>query len=114
MPPYMGIYMVDLTPDTVQLINDDSPPGLQVQETEGVLIINVLPDTPAAAMDLHHGDLIIEVEGQPITTASEVQQLIANSRVGQSLSFTLRRENQLITISVELEESSTPNWYERE
>lgn len=100
--PYIGIHMSDITPETAQLINRDSSLGFQVQETEGVLIVQVLPDTPAAAADLRQGDLIVEVEGQTITTAAEVQQLIANSRVGQSLSFTLQRHSQPITISVEL------------
>lgn len=106
--PYVGIQMVTLTPETAQEINKDPSLGLQVPETEGVVIIAVFPDTPATTADLRQGDFIVEVEGQPISTAEQVRQIVANSQVGQSLSFTIQRGDQTTTVSVRLAEKPAP------
>ncbi|MDF5727421.1 MAG: hypothetical protein PUP92_05130 [Rhizonema sp. PD38] len=45
---YLGIQMVTLTPKTAQQMNIKPNIGFKVPEIEGVLILSVLPDTPAA------------------------------------------------------------------
>ncbi len=49
---------------------------------------------------LQQGDLIAKVSGQQVTTAEQVAQLVANSRIGESLSFTVQRGSQTIPVSI--------------
>lgn len=46
---------------------------------EGVLVMRVLPNTPAEAGGMRRGDVIIKVDNQPIKDANQLQ----NSRKHQ-------------------------------
>lgn len=98
--PYLGIQMVTLTPELAKQNNNDPNSPLTVPEIRGVLIVKVLPDTPAAASGLRRGDVITDIDGKPITTASELQNMVESSRVGQSLKLTVVRGNQNQQIQV--------------
>ncbi|GAB4195656.1 MAG: hypothetical protein Fur006_42360 [Coleofasciculaceae cyanobacterium] len=105
--PYVGIEMITLTSDIAKKINSgDFDTGFQVPDKEGVLIARVRVNTPAMAAGLREGDVIVELEGQAITQAEQVQQIVANSSIGQSLDFKIQRGNQTNTVTVRLEESS--------
>ncbi|MDF5721761.1 MAG: hypothetical protein PUP91_15035 [Rhizonema sp. PD37] len=86
--PYLGIQMVTLTPKTAQQINLKPNLGFIVPETEGVLIWSVLPNTPAACTLVYSR----EYESQIGTASyhSRTYCTTANSRIGESLSFTVR------------------------
>ncbi|NEQ25627.1 MAG: PDZ domain-containing protein [Microcoleus sp. SIO2G3] len=106
--PNVGIRMMNLTPDLVEDINNDPEFCFQVSESSGVLILGVEPDTPATSAGLQKGDIILVVEGQPIDTSSQVQEIVANSRIGESLSFAVRRNGQKISMLVRPE--AQPVW----
>lgn len=112
--PQVGIEMITLTSDIAKKINSgDFDTGFQVPDEEGVLIARVRVNTPAMAAGLREGDVIVELEGQAITQAEQVKQIVANSRMGQSLSFKIQRGNQTNTVSVRLEEPSSRRIDER-
>jgi S1-C subfamily serine protease len=75
----------------------------------GVLVVRVLPNTPAAKSGIRRGDVILEIDGQPVKTAAELQRIVENSHVGQVLQMKVQRANQSTSISVragELQEQS--------
>lgn len=112
--PQVGIEMITLTSDIAKKINSgDFDTGFQVPDKQGVLIARVRVNTPAMAAGLREGDLIVELEGQAIAQAEQVQQIVANSRIGQSLSFKIQRGNQTNTVTVRLEEPSSRRFDER-
>ncbi len=98
--PYLGIQIVSLTPEIASRNNTDPNAGLYLPEIQGVLVVRVVPDTPAATAGLRRGDVITQVDGQPVTTASALQTIVDNSRIGQSLRLTVRRGPQTQTIRV--------------
>src|SRR5579883_2260727 len=67
--PYLGIQLVTLTPDVQNEINRDPNSGLSVSQSQGVLVAKVIPDSPAAKAGLRAGDVIQQVNGQPVKTA---------------------------------------------
>jgi S1-C subfamily serine protease len=71
-----------------------------VPEVNGVLVVQVLPNTAAASGGLRRGDVIVEIEGKPITTADQLQRTVENSGVNQVLQIKVRRGNQTNTLSV--------------
>ncbi|MGG6241208.1 HhoA/HhoB/HtrA family serine endopeptidase [Nodosilinea sp. AN01ver1] len=97
---YLGIQMVNLTPELKQNINSDPNRPFSVEADSGVLIGRVLPNSPAAQGGLREGDVIVAIEGQPVTESAAVQQAVERSRVGQNLSLTLQRDGREQTVTV--------------
>ncbi|MEH1833237.1 MAG: HhoA/HhoB/HtrA family serine endopeptidase [Nostoc sp.] len=98
--PYLGIQMVGLTPQLKQNINSDPNSGLSVNEDKGVLVVKVVPNSPAAKAGIRAGDVIQKLGGQAVTDASSVQKVVENSQVGGDLRMELRRNGQNLNIAV--------------
>ncbi|EFA74200.1 serine protease [Cylindrospermopsis raciborskii CENA303] len=98
--PYLGIQMVSITPDLRQRINSDPNSGLTVSENQGVLIIRVIPNSPAAKAGIRIGDVIVRLNGEVITDSSAVQKAVELAQVGGNLRLDLRRNGQTINIAV--------------
>lgn len=98
--PYLGIRMATLTPQIAAENNSDPNSSFMVPEVNGVLVVQVLPNTAAASGGLRRGDVIVEIEGKPITTADQLQRTVENSGVNQVLQIKVRRGNQTNTLSI--------------
>ncbi|WP_392435645.1 HhoA/HhoB/HtrA family serine endopeptidase [Chlorogloeopsis fritschii PCC 9212] len=98
--PYLGVQMLTLTPQLAKQNNSDPNSPIQVPEVNGVLVVRVLPNSPAANAGIRRGDVIVQVEGQSITTAEQLQNIVEDSRVGQVLQVKIQRGNQTQQISV--------------
>jgi S1-C subfamily serine protease len=98
--PYLGIQMVDLTPDTIQKLREDSELNLNLDDKQGVLIVRVLDGTPAATAGLQKGDLILKVNGGEVITASDVQQQVEETRIGEPVDVEIERNGESLTLSV--------------
>jgi S1-C subfamily serine protease len=92
--------MVSITPDLRQRINSDPNSGLTVSENQGVLIIRVIPNSPAAKAGIRIGDVIVRLNGEVITDSSAVQKAVEVAQVGGNLRLDLRRNGQTINIAV--------------
>lgn len=97
---YLGIQMANLSPEVKENINNSPDRPFSVEEEEGVLIVQVMPNSPAAQGGLREGDVIVAVEGQPVSESAAVQDAVEGSTVGQDLAITLRRDGREQTISV--------------
>ncbi len=98
--PYIGVVMTTLTPELARQINSDPNSTMQVPEINGVVIRQVVPGSPAAEAGLRRGDVIVEVEGQKVTTADQLQRLVEQSKVGQRLQMRIQRGDQTLALSV--------------
>lgn len=98
--PYIGIQMVTLTPQLAKENNSDPNSPITVPEISGVLVISILPNTPAAQSGLRRGDVIVEIDGQPVTNATILQNVVESSQLGQTLQLLVRRGEQTQKISI--------------
>ena len=48
--------------------------------TEGLLIVELVEGTPAAAAGLQEGDVVIAVNGEPVSSVGELRRLLAGAR----------------------------------
>jgi Do/DeqQ family serine protease len=99
--PYLGIQMIGLTPELKQNINSDPNSGLNVQEDKGVLVVKVVPNSPAAKAGVRSGDIIQKLNGQAVVDAAGVQRAVENSQVGGSISLELNRNGQNLSLAVQ-------------
>ncbi|HEY9623309.1 MAG TPA: HhoA/HhoB/HtrA family serine endopeptidase [Crinalium sp.] len=109
--PYLGVNIATLTPDLAKQNNDDPNATVLLPEVNGVLVVNVLPNAPAAQAGIRRGDVITQIDGRAITTADQLQALVDNTQLGQSLRVTVRRGDRTQQISVrtaELQQQNTP------
>lgn len=68
----------------------------------GVLIDNVFDGSSAADAGIEAGDVIVEIDGQPIIESSILQEKIARKRPGDEIEITLNREGKEIVKTVKL------------
>ncbi len=102
--PYIGVRMISLTPEIIQKLNENPNSLIRVPDTEGVLIIQVVPNSPAARDGLRRGDVITEVDGNKISTAEQLQNIVEKSQIGQPLQITVKRGSETETLSVRPQE----------
>lgn len=98
--PYLGIQMIGLTPQLKENINSDPNSDLRIAEDKGVLVVQVMPNSPAAKAGLRAGDVIQKLNGNTVTDASGVQKAVDNSQVGGDMRLELRRQGQTLNLSV--------------
>ncbi|PSN20489.1 serine protease [filamentous cyanobacterium CCP5] len=98
--PYLGIQMANLSPELKQQLNNDPNSPLTVEAEEGVLIVRVVPNSPAAAAGLRAGDVIQSVGGEAIEDSQAVQSAVETSKVGQNLAVEVLRNGQTRTVNV--------------
>ncbi|WP_448533604.1 HhoA/HhoB/HtrA family serine endopeptidase [Parathermosynechococcus lividus] len=99
--PFLGIRMTNLTPEVQQRLNTTPNSPVRVQESSGVLIFQVLPNSPAARSGLQAGDVIKRINGQTIAKADQVQQMVENTGIGRTMDMEIRRRGQTLTVSVQ-------------
>jgi S1-C subfamily serine protease len=98
--PYIGVRMLSLTPELAKQSNSDPNAAIIVPEVNGVLVVQVIPSSPAAKAGIRRGDVITQVEEQPVTTAEQLQTAVEKSKVNQPLKFTLQRGEQTQQITI--------------
>jgi S1-C subfamily serine protease len=98
--PYIGVQMRTLTPELAQRNNRNPNSPFTIPEIEGVLIVRVLPNTPAEAAGLRLGDVITAIDGQAITDAGELQAFVDGSGLNKNLQFTIIRGDRTLKLRV--------------
>ncbi len=98
--PYLGVQMTNLTPELARQNNEDPNAVFMVPEVNGVIVVKVLPNTPAAKSGIRRGDVITAIDGNPLSTAEQLQRVVENSRLGQALKVEVNRGNQTQTLTI--------------
>lgn len=98
--PYIGVQMTTLTPEIARQNNSDPNSAFEVPEINGVIVVRVLPNTPAAIAGIRRGDVITQINGQPVKTAEELQNIVERSRIGQSLKVQVQRGQQVQQLAI--------------
>ncbi|HEY3998902.1 MAG TPA: PDZ domain-containing protein [Candidatus Xenobia bacterium] len=92
--PFLGLGGVDLS----------SPVAQQYHPTakQGIVIAKVLPDSPAAQADIQEGDVLVQVDGVPVTSPGQMQTLIRSHQPGDKIFLKYNHAGTVRLISVKL------------
>ncbi len=89
---------------SIQELNQDLAESLDLEDIEGVLISDVVEDSPAEKAKLKSGDVVIKVNDDDISTPSELQINISSRSPGETVKLTVVRDGKNKTFSVKLDE----------
>jgi S1-C subfamily serine protease len=98
--PYLGVQMVTLTPELAKQNNSDPNSMFTIPEVKGVLVLRVVPNSPAAIAGIRRGDVIVQIDNKAITSAEQLQSIVEDSTLGQALQVKIQRGNQTQILSV--------------
>ena len=71
-----------------------------VREAYGVLVADVLKDTPAEAAGLRAGDLIVSIDGRPIVETRGLQRLVGAIPPGREVKVIVAREGRRREVAI--------------
>ena len=110
--PWLGISGLDITPEVAKT--------LKLHATEGILVVQVSPEGPAARAGIKGsvkrarvgntlvsvgGDIIVAVDGRKVTSVDEMTALLDSERkAGDKVKMDLLRDGRSLTVSVRLGE----------
>ncbi|MDB9475459.1 HhoA/HhoB/HtrA family serine endopeptidase [Dolichospermum circinale] len=98
--PYLGVQMVTLTPELAKQNNSDPNSMFTIPEVKGVLVLRVVPNSPAAISGIRRGDVIVQIDNKAITSAEQLQSIVEDSTLGQALQVKVQRGDQTQILSV--------------
>lgn len=92
--PWIGIAMKKIDQSIIKSL------GLK-DDTKGVIVIQVNPESPAATANLKPGDIIERINGKKVTDAEEVQNIVRDNKVGTELNIQILRDNEFKALTLE-------------
>ncbi len=72
------------------------------QGTEGVRVLELIPQSPAGAAGVRIGDIIQTLDGRDIPDGWQLRQLLAKRQPGDKVKLGLLRDNRTVTVEVVL------------
>ena len=91
---YLGILPQDVTPALAKSFN--------TSDTNGALVGEITPDSPAAHSDLKQGDIIVAVNGQAISDASQLRSRIGMMDPNSTVMLKVLRNGKTQEVAVTL------------
>ncbi|HIK05460.1 MAG TPA: trypsin-like peptidase domain-containing protein [Trichormus sp. M33_DOE_039] len=98
--PYLGVQMVKLTPEIRERINERFGDRVNITADKGVLLVRIVPRSPAASAGLRAGDVIQSINNQPVTTVEQVQKVVEDSQIGRALQIQVERDGKTEQVAV--------------
>ena len=85
----------------VQNLNPALAQQFRLRDTQGVVVVQVEPGTPAADANIRPGDLILEVNGAVINTAKEYREAVDKVKKDSVARFLVKRMGRTLYLTVE-------------
>jgi serine protease Do len=78
--------------------------GLNLPRTEGVVLADVIPGSPAAGAGLRRGDMVMKLDGKPMENGRQLQVGLYRRFIGDFVSLEIQRDTQVLKVSVMMTE----------
>jgi|SRR5665648_3603 len=98
--PWLGVYIQKLTPEITKQF--DLP-----EDAKGVLVGDVVKDSPAEVAGIKRGDVISKVNNEEVGSPEELQDKIRSIKVGENANIEISRNGKTISFIVKIAEMPT-------
>ena len=98
--PYLGVQMIPLIAELKAGIAREPSLRSKFTAERGALVMEVMPNSPAAASGIRPGDVIIKVADRSISTPNDVQQQVEASQIGRSLKLEVSRQGWVRSLEI--------------
>jgi serine protease Do len=89
---------------TIQPMTDSLAKALHLPEAKGTLVAQVMDASPAAKAGFQPGDVIVELDGHPVTKENDLPRLVAATPIGQDVAVKVIRNDQPVTLTAKVAE----------
>ncbi len=93
---WLGVYIQEVTPDIAEQFG--------LEKAEGVLVGDVIVESPAEEAGLARGDVILSVNEKEVNTPQELQDTIRALEIGEKATLIVNREGEEISFDLEIGE----------
>ena len=93
---WLGVAIQDLTPELASQFG--------ITETKGVLVSDVMEDSPAKKAGFERADVIVEYDGKSMDSPTHLRNAVAQTPIGKKVSVKLIRDKKPKTIEVAIVE----------
>jgi serine protease Do len=80
---------------------------LGLQQVQGVVVVSVVPDSPAEKAGIQARDVIVQWNGRRIDDPVELSRLVGRAKVGSTVKLQVIRDGQPLDLTVEIGERPT-------
>ena len=77
----------------------------KLQHETGVLVISLEPRSPAASGGLREGDVIVALDGSPVTSVDDLHRLLSGARIESHCRIELVRQSEKFEVNVLAQEA---------
>jgi serine protease Do len=91
---HLGVVVQELSPALAE--------SFQLEQNTGILISQVMDDSPAAKAGLKEGDVIISYQDKPVTTVGRFRNLVAMSSPDSYQKLRILRDGKRLDIKVQI------------
>ncbi len=90
----LGLMVQNLTPELAK--------RFRLRDTKGVVVVQVAPGSPSADAGLRPGDLLLEVNGEVVTSPKEYLEAVKKLKKGAYSRFLIKRQARTLYLTVEI------------
>ncbi|HMK35861.1 MAG TPA: DegQ family serine endoprotease [Desulfomonilaceae bacterium] len=88
----------------IQDVNDSLAKSFGRTDTEGALVSQVIEGSPAEKAGVKSGDIIVKFNGQPVSGAANLKNLVGREKPGSAAKLTIWRDKKTIDVSMNIGE----------
>src|SRR5580692_11237370 len=96
---YLGIYPQDVTPAMAKAFGE--------KDTQGIVVGDVSPNSPAKEAGIQRGDIILQINGKPVTDSNQLRMSVSMMSPGTELKLKILRNGTERDETVKLAEMPT-------
>ncbi|QOR66634.1 trypsin-like peptidase domain-containing protein [Cytobacillus suaedae] len=98
--PYMGVGLRSIS--EISNYHKEETLHLPEEVKEGIAIVEVVPNSPAAQAGIKLYDVIVELDGKKVTDVLELRQHLYNKSIGDTMEVKLYRAGEIQTVNMKL------------